>query len=158
MSRAWLLLLLCILPGARADETADPGLARFQTIAVAPVETFVYLGRVALAAAPFQRAGGAFCARYTAKVIPFFFYNEEGTLSIDLADEALRRLVGGATVTFAGTAIREDGRKRLVEGYATATGPDGGTLKVRLHVNRRVVLVFDTTYLLAAAPKPSGTR
>jgi len=156
MPCARLLLVLCFLTAARAEETANGALDRYRVIEVAPVQTFVYLGRVALAASPFQHEAGAFAASYTAKVVPFFFYNEQGRLRIDLPDAALRRLAPGVTVVFTGQAIRSDGLKRLVEGHATATSPDGGTLKVRLHVNRHVVLVFDTTYQLAGGARASG--
>lgn len=153
-----LLWLVCALLAVPAAWAADPQLARFGVVTVAPVTTSIYVGRVDLAASPFLRSEGSFFAQYAAAVRPFFFYSEKGNLRIDLADEGLRRLVSGQTVDFTGRAIRSDGLERVLEGRVTATGAGTGKIKVRLHVKRRVVLVFDTTYQLLPAVKPSGTQ
>ncbi len=117
---------------------------------VAPVQTSFYLGRVALSAGAFRREAGGYSASYAAKVFPYYFWSE----TRDSADRAPRRGAAAAWrrapwSPFTGKATRADGRERWVEGRVAATGPDGGTIKVRLHVSRRLVLVFDTTYRLA---------
>jgi hypothetical protein len=158
MVRAWMLGFALALAAGPAAAEPEPGLARFGVVWVAPVQTSFYLGRVALSAGAFRREAGGYSASYAAKVFPYYFWSETGTLRIELSDEALRRLAAGAAVPFTGKATRADGRERWVEGRVAATGPDGGAIKVRLHVGRRLVLVFDTSYRLAPAVSPSGAK
>lgn len=142
--------LACLLPSL-ACGAPDPVLARFAAVDAAPVKTFIYVGTVTLAAGRFVHQPGGFTAPYTAKVFPYFFYSESGKMTIRVSDEDLRRIAAGQSIAFRGTAVRSDGLTRPLEGTATPTGPAGGQLKVKLHVTKRVVLPFATTYRLPAA-------
>ncbi len=148
MFRAWRLLLFALLPLLPAHG-AGPAGDRFAWVETAPVTTSIYLGTVTLMATRFIRQDSAYAAAYTARVFPYFFLNESGTLHIDIPDSDLERLADGATIAFQGHAVRVDGRVRAVDGRATPLTPTTGKLKVRLHVNRHLTLVFDSTYRLA---------
>lgn len=154
LRRLW--VLACFLP-AFARAAGDPVLDRFAAVDTPPVKTFIYVGSVTLAAGRFVRQDGRFSAPYTAKVFPYFFYNEAGRMSIQIPDADLRKLAAGQTIAFTGTAVRADGLIRPLEGTATPTGPAGGQLKVKLHITKRVTLPFNTTYRLPAAAAVTGS-
>ena len=130
----------------RAAEAPPPG--RFAWVDAAPVKTSIYLGTVALTATRFLREGDVYVAQYGAKVFPYFFMSEAGRLRIEVSDSDLRRLAGGTGIVFQGVAVRADGRVRAVDGKATPVDATSGRLKVRIHVNRHLTLVFDSTYRL----------
>jgi hypothetical protein len=113
---------------------------------VAPTKTSIYIGTVSMTMPTFVRHGGTFEASYTAKVFPFCFYNEKGTLTVAISDTQLDDLVAGRTITFTGRGVRDDGAPRPVEGKATPIDAKSGKLKVRVTVSKHVELIFNTTY------------
>jgi hypothetical protein len=115
------------------------------------MRTSVYVASVLLTPGPFVRTNGVYVAEYTAEVFPFSFYSENGSLRIAVSDGDLDRLSRGLSFAFEGRAIRSDGRERRIDGRVTPLGPATGRIRVRLVVNRYLILVFDTTYRL-----PSG--
>ena len=132
-----------------AGETAP--LVRYEHVEIAPAKTSIYIGSVTMTMPTFARTKGVYEATYTAKVFPFFFYNETGRLYVEVSDEQLRRLEHGEAIDFIGRGVRDDGVERRVEGRATPTDANGGKLKVRVFVSRRVELIFNTTYRFAPA-------
>ena len=150
--RTYPLLLLASLSLAPAQPAPNgAALARYEKVDAAPARTSIHIGSALVAAGRFVRVNGVYSAAYTAKVSPFSFWSEKGTLRIAVSDEDLKRLSRGIPIEFKGGAIRSDGRERLVEGRVTPLGPTTGQIKIRLIVNRYLVLVFTTTYRL-----PSG--
>ena len=125
---------------------AEPALASYSRVIVAPAKTSIYVGSVAMAMPTFVRVDGGFEATYAAHVFPFFFYNEKGRLRVELPDDALRQLERGEPVEFKGRAVRDDGAERRVEGKATPTDAASGKLKVRVFYSKRIELIFNTTY------------
>lgn len=137
--------------GGAVSTAEDPLLRRFSVVNADPVTTFIYIGTVSLSATPFLRSGSEYRAHYTAKVFPYFFSNESGTMAVTVPESALRRLAAGQLIEFSGTATRSDGAIRAVEGTAAPTGPAGGRIKVKIHVTKKITLVFDTSYHLPIA-------
>lgn len=137
-----LAAILTPLPGAAQS------LARYEVVEIPPVATGAYVASVSMTVTPFRREAGVYRADYSAKVFPWFVMSEHGRLEIDVPDEALRQLEGGAAISFRGRAIRSDGEERPVDGRVSPAGPDTGKIKVRVFVSRRLVLVFDTPYWL----------
>ena len=86
---------------------------------------------------------------YVARVFPFFFYNEQGRLWIEISDDMLRQLERGEAIEFKGRGVRDDGVERRVEGKATPADALGGRLKVRVFYSKRIELIFNTTYRFA---------
>lgn len=143
-----LLLLASLAPLAvlRASNAGRP-LAAFQQVEVAPAKTSIYVGTVSMTMPPFTRTGEGYTSTYAAKVFPYFFYNESGTLRIEFTEAMLRQLERGEPVDFTGRAEKSTDRaERRIEGRATPTDATSGKLKVRVFYSRRVALIFNTTY------------
>ena len=138
------LAIALALPGGRAAESAAPG--DYARVQVAPSKTSIYIGVVSMTTPTFVRKDGAYETTYTAKVFPYFFYNEAGQLTIEMSDEQLGALARGETVEFKGRGVRDDGTVRRVEGKATPADAKSGKLKVRVFVSKKVELIFNTTY------------
>lgn len=124
-------------------ETTSP---TYASVVVAPTKTSIYVGSVSMTMPAFGRVNGGYETTYVAKVFPYFFYNENGRLRVEISDESLRKLARGEAIEFQGRAIREDGAERRVEGKATPTDARTGKIKVRVFYSKRVELIFNTTY------------
>lgn len=143
-----LLLALFASGLLRAEESVIP-LTRYATVAVETARTSIYIGSVTLAMPVFTRQGVTYSTTYAAKVFPYFFYNEKGSLSIDVPDEDLRKLERGETIEFKGRAKTTGGEDRHIEGRAQPTDATSGKLKVRVFVSAKIQLIFNTTYRFA---------
>lgn len=151
------VLALVLAPVLRAEPEAapGPGVAPPAVAALAPAfgeatvetaKTSIYVGNVTLAMPPFQRGGATYASTYTARVFPYFFYNESGQIAIDIPDEDLRRLAAGETIHFTGRAENADRQPRRVEGRAVPVDAHSGKIKVRVWVSSKIELIFNTTY------------
>jgi hypothetical protein len=144
--RASLLLLAC-LPLCPAGAEA-PAAGRPDRVEVKASWTSIYVGTVTLKMPTFGRnAAGDFESTYTARVFPYFFYNETGRIRIRVSDEDLQRLARGDAIEFTGLAVNQQSEERRVAGKATPTDATQGKIKVRVTVSPRVELIFNTTYL-----------
>ena len=117
-------------------------------VTVEPADTSIYVGIVSLTIQPLTRRDGVYRSDYAVKVFPFFFYNERGSISIEVSDDQLRRLERGETVSFNGHASNSNGKARRIEGHAVseAAGADHGKIKVRVWVSKHIELIFNTVY------------
>jgi hypothetical protein len=141
---AWLVFAL---PASVRPESLP--VASFDAVAVAPAKTSIYVGSVTLTTTTFKRGADArYNADYKARVIPYFFQNEAGSLWIEFSDEQLAALARGERVHFKGHAKNEDGEERRIEGHATpeTPGANTGKIKVRVFVSKKIELIFNTTY------------
>lgn len=152
MLRRFAFPLLACLLAAPAGRAAEAPLRTYERVDIAPTRTSIYIGTVSMTLPTLQRANGTYSANYVAKVFPYFFYNEKGTLSIDVSDEALRKLERGEPIEFTGRAQNTAGEERRVEGKATPADPKSGKLKVRVFVSKKVELIFNTTYRFPPPP------
>ena len=153
MRRGLPALLLFFAFTARSLPGAESALAPFQRVDIAPTWTSIYIGTVSLKMPTMTRiASGDYEAAYTARVLPLFFYNEAGRLTIRVSDEALRKLAAGEAIEISGRAVNQSGEERRVEGKATPADAQGGKIKVRVFVSPKIQLIFNTTYRF-----PSGT-
>jgi hypothetical protein len=144
---------------AAAPLRADESLARFNVVDIKPAVVSIFIATVTMAMPPFVRKGATYSSTYSAKVFPYFFYNEKGRIWIVVPDDLLRRAAKGQPVDFIGHATSDSGDERRIEGHAVPTGPLSGKIRVRVFVTRRISLDYDTTYVLrgetprAAIPK-----
>jgi hypothetical protein len=144
-----LLSWLCLAPWGLAAAGPGPDLARYDRVEVAPTETSIYVGSVTMTLTTFTRKNAIYRADYSAKVFPYFFYNEKGWISIELPDESLRQLARGETIQFKGRGMSQGGDERPIEGRAVPADATTGKIKVRVSVSKRIQLIFNTTYRLA---------
>lgn len=124
---------------------------RFATVAIEAAKTSIYIGNVSMTMPVFHRVGARYESNYVAKVFPYFFYNEKGTLGIEFTDEQLARLERGERVEFTGQARSDTGEDRRIEGHATPGEAGNGKIKVRVFVSKKIELIFNTTYRFAPA-------
>lgn len=143
MVRFGLLVSVTLAATLAAAETPLRG---YERVVVEPTKTSIYIGTVSMTMPAFVRTGDRYAAAYTAKVFPFFFYNERGTLFVQISDEQLRALARGEPIEFSGRAHSTDSDERRVEGKATPADARSGKLKVRVFVSRRIELIFNTSY------------
>jgi hypothetical protein len=120
---------------------------RYARVTIEPTKTSIYIGSVSLTMPPFTRRAGVYSADYSAKVFPFFFYNERGHISIGFSDENLRQLLRGETVNFTGHANNLAGAERRIEGRAIPDGTNAGHGKIKVRVRiGKIQLIFNTVY------------
>jgi hypothetical protein len=131
---------------------AETPLSRYETVEIEPAKTSIYIGTVTMTLPPFARKDGVYYSTYSAKVFPYFFYNEKGKIGIPVSDEMLRRLERGESVDFKASGLNEEGEERRIEGRAVPTDATKGKIKVRIFVSKKIELIFNTTYRFA--PKP----
>ena len=144
------LIVGLVLSVASLTAAQDPHAA----VEIAPAKTSIYIGSVTLTMPTFQRIGARYESSYVARVFPYFFYNERGTLAIDFTAEQLTRLDRGERVDFQGRARSESGEPRRIEGHATPTDATSGKIKVRVFVTEKIELIFNTTYRFTAKARP----
>lgn len=110
------------------------------------VKTSIYVGSVTLDMPPFRHTSGAYESTYSARVFPYFFYNEKGRITINLPDDHVRRLAAGERIEFVGQAQNLEGEPRRVEGHAIPEDAVSGTIKVRVWVSPKIELIFNSRY------------
>lgn len=128
-----------------AGPAAEPGWNRVQ---VPPMKTGIYIGSVTLTTEPFVRDGDAFTSTYAAKVFPWAFWNETGTITIHLTPADFAKLARGERCAFTGEAENHRHKPRQVTGYADPGEPNHGKIKVRISADG-IQLIFNGTYTLA---------
>jgi hypothetical protein len=144
------LIVGLVLSVASLAAAQDPHAA----VEIAPAKTSIYIGSVTMIMPTFQRTGARYESSYVARVFPYFFYNERGTLAIDFTAEQLTRLDRGERVDFQGRARSESGEPRRIEGHATPTDATSGKIKVRVFVTEKIELIFNTTYRFTSKARP----
>jgi hypothetical protein len=147
--RALVGLFLCLLGAASLTSAEEQPIDPYARVTVAPTKTSIYIGRVSLEMTTFERAGGSYSSSYTAKVFPYFFYNESGQLSVEISDAALRQLERGEVIEFQGRAVTTGGDERRITGRATPNSASSGKIKVRVALPGGIELIFNTTYAFA---------
>ncbi len=143
----FVLLAFLLVASTIPAETATPAPMIDRThVDVDPTRTSIYIGSVSMTMPTFVREGATYTAAYTAKVFPYFFYNEKGTLTVTIADEQLDQLAQGKTIEFTGRAFNTEGQERKVTGKATPADAKSGKLDVHVWVSKRIQLIFHTKY------------
>jgi hypothetical protein len=145
--RLELLTLLALnWAGAQVSPFAEQAAMPKGVLFLEPCSTAVPGGKATLTVGVLTRRAETYVGEYKLKVSPYFFKNESGKLSIDVSDETLKKLDGGAGVEFSGQATRSgDGKTRQINGNATPLDPKQGTVKLRFMAGTREML-FNTSY------------
>jgi hypothetical protein len=80
------------------------------------------------------------------KVTPYFFESENGSVSVNISDESLRKLTQGVAVDLTGRAITSGEKEaRMIKIKAKPSGEKQGMLRITVHA-KNGDLVFNTTY------------
>ena len=143
-----LLLAACTvlgLGGARGEDAA------VRELRIDPATTGVPLGKAKLSVDPLVRGKGAdgLQAHYKVDVSPISLASEEGSLTISVDDETLRKLASGQPIDFSGQAVSTSGNNSAVRGTATPSKESKNTGAIRVHIDsKKGKLVFKTTYHL----------
>jgi hypothetical protein len=109
------------------------------------VRTSIYIGSVTLITGVFTRVDDTYTSTYEAKVAPWSFWSEAGSIALNVAADDFARLRRGETIEITGEAINGKGKPRHVSARAKATDATSGTIKVRISVSGST-LVFNSTY------------
>ena len=135
-----LSVLLCASAQLRAESPWD-------RITVAPMKTSIYVGSVKLTTGTFERQGSTLSTTYDASVVPWFFWGENGHITITLTDADLASLAKGQTTEFKGDATNHKNKPRTVTGRAQPADASTGKIKVRVMADG-IELIFNGTYRL----------
>lgn len=137
-----LLLTLMFCLGGMSSAIATPA---WERVTVAPMKTSIYVGSVRLISSVFERQGEKFSATYEAKVFPWAFWNESGSIRLQVPPAELARLARGEVIDFIGDAENHRGKPRKVSGRAYPDGKATGKIKVRIAVDD-TELIFNGSY------------
>ena len=142
------LLALLTLDAARSQEmpSAKKSAPIIGKLFIDPCSTSISGGKANLRIGALSRQAQAYIGDYQFKVSPYFFKNEKGRISIEVADNILNKLASGMPVDFTGQAITSgSGKSRRIDGKATPSGNARGTVKLWFIAGNRE-LVFNTSY------------
>ncbi len=118
----------------------------YERVVIEPVKTSIYVGSVTLTTTPFQAGDSRYSATYRAKVFPYFFSSEHGSLWISFDEGDFARLERGELVNFTGRAENSDKEERRIEGRAVPATAKTGKIKVRVFVSKKIELIFNSNY------------
>jgi hypothetical protein len=137
-------LLLCLLSWTSVSLRAE---TVWNRITVEPMKTSIYVGSVRLNTGVFERKGANFSTTYDAKVVPWFFWNESGNITLTLTDAEWAKLAKGERTDFKGEAMSEKNKPRHVTGWAQPADRTSGKIKVRVMADG-IELIFNGLYRL----------
>jgi hypothetical protein len=86
--RLLLILMFCLAGGSSAAATPT-----WECVTVAPMKTSIYVGSVHLISSVLERQGEQFTATYEARVFPWAFWSERGTIRLHVPPAELARAV-----------------------------------------------------------------
>jgi hypothetical protein len=108
-------------------------------------------GKARLTISALRRAAAKYIGDYQLKVVPYFFKNETGTLSIVVNDQTMGRLTAGLPVSFAGSAATDGAKKRrgvTVKAIPSAAGSLKGAIIMSI-ATENGDLLFRSAYVLS---------
>jgi hypothetical protein len=141
----WIPLFVMSAP-IQPDPVQKPEPAYTRVVSVEPSKAKgVPAMRITLTAEPMQRTESGYESTYSVTVFPFFFFNETGSIRIDLAPEALEMLGAGQVISFTGEAVNQRDVQRLIEGRATPTDTQSGRIRIVVKIGG-IELIFKTAY------------
>ena len=122
--------------------------SEWNRVEVSPMKTSIYVGSVKLITTIFVRDTDEYNATYQAKVFPWAFWGEKGSIIITLTDEHRAKLRSGERCEFTGEALNHKNKPRTITGYADPADEKHGKIKVRIGADD-VELIFNGTYTLS---------
>jgi hypothetical protein len=115
------------------------------------MHTSIYIGSVKLTTSTFTQTASTYTATYEARVSPWSWWNETGSITLTVNPDDYDRLVRGESIEITGEATNDRGKLRQVSARAQPIDATTGKIKVRIAASG-TTLIFNTTYLVKAAP------
>lgn len=144
-----LAVLGAVWLGLNAMGSAEPESPSVSSqLMIEPSSSSLAGGTAKLEVGTLSRSGATYVGDYEIKVMPYFFKNEEGRLSMDVSEPVLQEMMSGKGVNFTGLA-RKNGSEitHKITAKVTPSGDDHGTLTFAIATDSGS-LVFNTTYRL----------
>ena len=118
---------------------------------IEPTSTSIEGGKASLIVGALHRSAGTYVGDYELTVSPYFFMSEQGTLSMIVSDELLRKLTQGIPVSVTGQATtKKSGKTRAVNAMLTpAPEKDRGSVTGSVtfsFTEYDTKLIFKTSY------------
>lgn len=136
-------------PAGREAAPAVSPEAAGMSVTIPPMTSPLPLGgSVRLIPGRFVRDGDRFTASYEANVIPYFFLNESGRISISLTNEQISLARSGKPQPFLGEAVNDKGESRPISGWVQADSDGRGRLQAHVNAGKHQ-LFFDGKFVLA---------
>jgi hypothetical protein len=149
MRTRFLLLALAfsqIFPGLDAQTPDDPKEPKSETFFIDPSSAPLPGGKAQLLVSALKGGPVNYCGSYKMKVTPYFFQSENGSVSVCISDESLRKLTQGIAVDLTGKAITEGQKEaRVIKIKAKPHGDRQGMLRISVRA-KTGNLIFNTTY------------
>lgn len=111
------------------------------------MRTSIYIGSVKLTTTAFLPSAEIYTATYEAKVTPWVWWNESGTISLTVTPDEYDRLLRGETIELKGEATNDQGKVRHVSVRAQPDDATRGRIKVRI-LAKGTTLIFNSSYLV----------
>jgi len=109
-------------------------------------------GEATLTIGPLQRTNGVYSGDYEITVFPYFFKNEQGTLSVVVPDDSLATVIQGKVTAIAGTSTTTTGARaghsRHIDAIVTPADANHGALKLWFMAGTRE-MIFNPSYHFA---------
>src|SRR5690606_14651558 len=96
-----------------------------------------------------------YTSTYEAKVSPWSFWSESGTVTLDVKEADYERLLRGERIEISGEATNGKGKLRQVTARADPRDATSGDIKIRISASG-TTLVFNGTYTVTPASVPAG--
>jgi hypothetical protein len=152
MKRITLLLALLAVGGGPAFGAPDStNSARADRVLLIDRSSMpVFAGKATLTIGPLGRTNGVYTGDYEYAVFPWFQFDEQGKLAINVSDESLAQANQGKVVTVTGTATAsgKGGPRRPIVIIATPVDNDHGTLQLSFLAGSRK-MIFTPAYHFA---------
>ncbi|MGI8966721.1 MAG: hypothetical protein ACR2H1_11630 [Limisphaerales bacterium] len=139
------LLLFFAYDRANAEASLSNAAPRDLKLFIDPSSAAVPGGKVNLSVGLLNLKGGNFVGDYHIKVVPYFFQNEKGKLTMTAPEESLRKLTNQIAVDFVGQAVSSSGQINRIDGKITPTNQEHGAVMLWFMSGKRK-MIFQTTY------------
>ncbi len=117
------------------ETTKDTPASPWNSVVVSKMRTATPFGIVTLTPSRFVRQGAEWRATYSARVWPWAFKSEAGTLVLPATPNQLAQLQSGTTTQFSVRAANQDGAERRATCTVKPSTADHGQLTLKLSVD-----------------------
>lgn len=140
----FLIIFTCQKSSAQINSSTNPPAENLKLF-IEPSSTPVPSGTAKLSVGLLKLKAGTFLGDYQVKVVPYFFQNEKGKLSIAAPEASLAKLTNQVAVDFVGKATSSDGTSKRIDGKITPSNRNEGTVCLWFMAGKRK-MIFNAAY------------